>query len=930
VKRSLALSLLALAALPVLAQSPADSVRITLRAQLPPSSFPVFIPGQFNNWGPNAGGTISIGAASQMDFNNSTGSWNKTYTFRIHDPARTPLGDSVYQYKLNRGGTSGGWYSDPLNPETNPADNNNSVLRLTRLFWFQFFADTADGKIRRLTVGLIHANSDTILSLTLGTAATAAGPITVTDLLGSYDEGLRIMDVTLPVPLEKASYIRLSARTNRGDSIVYTQGGVPVPEFPMPSYAKHGVTLPSPASNDSVTFRLRVPGKAWAVLKVAPVGQDPAAANAVPMRRSPGSDNWWVNLKLSPGTEYEYLYELEGNVRIYDPWGRWNGTRGSRFSTGPEGRTADNYSWNDASFRRPPLNTLVLYELHIGEFTGGFFGLSGGQGTLSHLTTMIPYLDSLGINAVELMPVMDFGGIGKSSFSWGYDVNSTFALEPSYGNPADLKRFVDSSHAHGIAVVLDVVYNHLNGTGPLWQMLPDVVANPYFKANNDLRYNEDGPNPYFNDLDHWTDETQELVYATIRMWIDEYHIDGFRYDYTQGIGWDVNQPTKGVLGWADRIARDYSNGIYQIAEHLPESPALLYYSGLTSGWHNSYRNKVFDEARYGNIPLSEITTLVLGLGAFQGNDTPSSPSTYSDRTEPVNDNVNHDEQSLLFEMTTFQGVPVDVALQRDKLYATLMFTSLGIPMLWEGIEFSAPRGWATSGERMSYRPVEWNYYPTPRGRSHYGYYRALIQLRKTNPALLRGTYSVPYVNLAQKSLVWGFQDTASTAKVIVAANFTGSPQVLTNVGWFSAGTWYDVFSGKPVYFPSTVLDTLRIPAYTALVYSTIRDTLATGVEGTLELPRSFGLEQNYPNPFNPVTTIEFVVPATGDQGPGAGVARLAVYDVLGREVKLLVNERKEPGVHSVRFDASPFPSGVYFCRLTAGAFSATRKMILAR
>jgi len=846
-----------------------------------------------------------------------------SYVVISASPLRTPLGDSVYQYKFNRGGASSGWYSDPLNPEVNSADNNNSIVRLTRLFWFEFFTDTTGGMIQRLTVGLVHANSDTIVTIDLGTARTVTDPLTVTGVLGSYDESRRILDVTLGTPLEKSSYIRLVARNNHGDSVVFSRGGVPVPQMPMPSYANHGVTLPSAASNDSTTFRLRVPGKAWVQLRIAPAGQDPAVATPIPMRRSPGTDNWWLNLKLDPSTTFEYLYELEGSVRIYDPWGRWNGTAGSRFSTGAEGLTADSYLWHDGAYSRPPLNTLVLYELHIGEFTGGYYGLAAGQGTFAHLTTLLPYLDTLGINGVELMPVMDFGGIGKSGFSWGYDVNSVFALEPSYGNPADLKRFVDSAHARGIAVVLDVVYNHLTGSSPLWQMLPDVVASPYFKANDDLRYNEDGPNPFFNDLDHWTDETQELVSTALKMWVDQYHIDGFRYDYTQGIGWDVSQPTKGVLGWSGRLGQEYNHTIYQIAEHLPESPALLANSSLTSEWHSSYRSRVFDEARYGNVPLPDLTTLVLGLGAFPGNDTPATPGVFGDRTQPVNDNVNHDEQSPLFEMITFQGVPLEVALQRDKLYATLMFTSLGIPMLWEGIEFSAPRGWNTSGERLSYRPVEWNYYPTPRGRSHFGYFRALIQLRKTNQALLRGAYSVPYVNYAQKSLVWGFQDTASTAKVIVAANFTGSSQVLVNVPWFSAGTWYDVFSGAPFIVGSTTIDTLRLPAFTALVYSTIRDTLATAVADRSPVPVSFGLEQNYPNPFNGSSNIGFRI-------SNFGLVHLAVYDVLGREVATLVNELKMPGEYSVEFDGAGLPTGMYFYRLSASGFSTTRKMILAK
>ena len=144
-----------------------------------------------------------------------------------------------------------------------------------------------------------------------------------------------MFDHTLAASVPRATYLRLVARTSAGDSVVYARGGIVIPQVPLPAYAKHGVTLPSPASNDSVTFRVRVPLKDAVYVRVAVSGSNPASAPAVLMRLSPGSDNWWVNLKLSPGTDYEYLYELENGKLITDPWGRQVGTYGTRFSTGP-------------------------------------------------------------------------------------------------------------------------------------------------------------------------------------------------------------------------------------------------------------------------------------------------------------------------------------------------------------------------------------------------------------------------------------------------------------------------------------------------------------------------------------------------------------------------------------------------------------------
>ncbi len=909
------------------AQSSSDSVRMSFRAHQP-SSPSVFVPGQFNGWGPNLGGVIATGAPSEMSYDPALGAWVKTYTFKIHEPgsATRTLGDSVYQYKFNRGGTFNGWYSDPLNSETNPNDNSNSVLRLTRLFWFEVLAAESTAQITRLTAGLVHANSDTITSITLSTGETQLTPLAVSDVLSAFNESTRIFDLVLPAPIPRASYIRLVARTNKGDSLVYARGGIVVPQVPLPAYAKHGVTLPSTASNDSVTFRLRVPLKDAVWVRIAPAGQPPALASPRLMRRSPGSDDWWLNVKLAGDSTYEYLYELENGKLITDPWGRRVGDYGTQFSTGPSGLAADDYSWASTAYTRPALNRIVIYELHIGEFAGGAFGLASGKAGFMHMSKLMGHFDSLGVNALELMPVNDAGSVGRSGNSWGYDLNSYTALEPSYGTPAEFKSLVDSAHAHGIAIILDVVFNHQNDTGPLWQMLPDEVANPYFKSISDVRPNEDQLQ-FFRDMDHWTSETQELVYTSLKMWIDEYHIDGFRYDYTQGIGWDVGQPTKGILGWVNRIDQEYGGRIYQILEHLPESPALIYYSGATSGWHDSFRDRVFDEARYRNVLLTDLQSLVLGLGAFPGNDTPSEPSSYGNRTEPVNATVTHDEQSLIYEMTQFQGVSAAEAVQRDKLYGALMFTSLGIPMLWEGMEFAEPRGWPSDGLKLTYRPVQFSRQQTPEGQAHFSWYRSLARQRVMNPSLFRGVFRPLYQYSSQKVLVWGFEDTLSSAKVMVVANFRGISHTITAVPWLGTGTWYNVSDGSAMAVSSMTIDTMVVPAYTALVYSTIRDTLLTKVGSRDEtiVPGSFALQQNFPNPFNPSTMIRYSLPAVG-----GSLVRLVVYDMLGREVGTLVNEKQSAGDYTVSFNASGLASGVYIYRLTTDGFVSSRSMLFLK
>ncbi|MDI6765525.1 MAG: alpha-amylase family glycosyl hydrolase [Bacteroidota bacterium] len=891
-----------------------DSATITFRAYKPAVPI-VYVPGEFNNWGPNSSGVISPGAPSTMRYDTSLSAWIKTYTFKIHDPSdtRRTMGDSVFQYKFNQGGTSTGWYSDPLNPETNPSDHNNSVLRLTKLFWFEFYAAESSQSIVKVSASLVHANNDTIVSIKLSTGQYQNSTLTTIDVTSAYDSVTRILDYRLALPIPKSYFIKFVGFNNHGDSVVFKRGGYNVTIMPLPAYANNGITLPSSSSNDSTTFRLKVPGKEYVLLRLAPVGTNPATVEPLVMRKAPTTNDWWINLKLPIGT-YEYLYEFENNKMIYDPFGGWNGQYGSRFSTDSTGLTADDYVWQNTNYQRPPLNKIVIYELNLGEFAGGYFNLPAGAATFIHLIQTLPYLDSLGINAIELMPITDYGELGRSGFSWGYDVNSWFSIEPSYGTPADFKAFVDSAHGRGIAVILDVVFNHLNETSPLWQLLPDEVANPYFKFCNDLRYNED-PLCFFKDIDHWTTETQEIVYTSLKMWIDVYHVDGFRYDYTQGIGWNINDTTKGILGWVNKINRDYNGTIYQIVEHLPESPALIYYSRITSGWHDSFRDEVFNCLIPSLYPtLATIEDKVIDLGAYPSNDVPSTPARYANRTEPVNANVNHDEQSLIFEMVTYQGVPETTAIKRDKLYATFMFTSLGIPMLWEGMEFSEPRGWHDGGERLSYRPVQFSYYRTARGQSHYNYYKRLIFQRLNNPALYNGTLRKLYKYNTEKVLVWGFDDSTSGSKVMAVANLSNTQKTVRNVPWLGTGDWFDIFSQTIYTASSLTIDSITLPAYTAIVYSNRPDSVLDIKVISEGITKEFYLSQNYPNPFNPITNFEFRISEFG-------IVSLKVYNLLGQEVATLVNEHMQPGSYKVSWDASQIPSGVYFYRLSVGSIS---------
>jgi 1,4-alpha-glucan branching enzyme len=529
------------------------------------------------------------------------------------------------------------------------------------------------------------------------------------------------------------------------------------------------------------------------------------------------------------------------------------------------------------------------------------------------------------------MPVFDYGLLGKSGFGWGYDPSSYFALEPAYGTPSDFKTLIDSAHKRNIAVILDVVYNHMNDPGALWQMLPDETKNPYFKPHSLRRFNEQDDG-LMRDLDHWSDDVQELVYTSMKMFIDQYRIDGFRLDYTTRIGWNKDEPTKGFIGWVNKIVVEYPQ-VYIIAEHLPDNPALFTYSHLPSGWHGAAYWTIFGE-RLGNQSLDDIENNVVGWGAQYSSEIPNMPNRYSSRTQPVNYTGNHDQTSIIYEMSK-GTLPIEEIRQRDRLYLTYPFTSMGIPMLWEGMEWAEPRGFANDNEKLSYRPVKWNLQSTPAGIAHSNYLKSLIFQRRFNPALFHGSETtLGKFDSGQKVLVYGFEDTTTGTKVMVLSNLGSASTTLTNVPWLAAGSWYDIFDQSVFHAAGTTVASFDIPAYTAKVYSnkTNAELLTfTGVEegsSINTLPTGYELKQNYPNPFNPSTTIEYALPKTS-------YLSIKVYSLLGAEIAVLKDGIELAGTYSLQWNGGlnrgcQATSGVYFIRMESGSFRKTQKIVLLK
>ncbi len=219
----------------------------------------------------------------------------------------------------------------------------------------------------------------------------------------------------------------------------------------------------------------------------------------------------WRTVRVECATPAsDYRYYVDGRGPFPDPRSGWqpNGVHGAS-------RVVDlhSFDWNDHGFQAKPLSAAVIYELHVGTFTP--------EGTFEAIIDKLEHLRSLGVTHVELMPVAEFPG----ERGWGYDGAALYAPRHAYGGPMGLMRLVDACHRHGLAVILDVVYNHL---GPSGNYLPQF--GPYFSERHKTPWgsalNFDGP---------YSDGVRRFFCDNALMWLQDYHLDGLRLDAIHAI-----------------------------------------------------------------------------------------------------------------------------------------------------------------------------------------------------------------------------------------------------------------------------------------------------------------------------------------------------------------------------------------------------------
>lgn len=285
------------------------------------------------------------------------------------------------------------------------------------------------------------------------------------------------------------------------------------------------------------------------------------------VKLEPEDGGYWsvTTDKLNAGDEYKYLIQTEGGDWLdrNDPY--------ARVLTNSAGNAivyVDQFDWEEDQFEIPTWNDLVIYEMHIGTFN---VKEEGQPGTFASAIERLDYLKDMGINCVEVMPINEYAG----DFSWGYNPAYPFAVEEAYGGPDEFKQFVKEAHRRGIAVILDVVYNHF---GPsdlgLWQFdgwSQDGKGGIYF-------YNDWRSNTPWGDTrpDYGREEVRHYIFQNALMWLEEYRCDGLRMDMVPYIRNVYGDETPGndipegftLLKWINQTIRERHPNKLVVAEDL--------------------------------------------------------------------------------------------------------------------------------------------------------------------------------------------------------------------------------------------------------------------------------------------------------------------------------------------------------------------------
>jgi glycosidase len=649
------------------------------------------------------------------------------------------------------------------------------------------------------------------------------------------------------------------------------------------------------------------------------------------MHITPDGKHYWVKINnLIPSKEYVYQYLVNGELALGDPYAEkvsdpWNDSYISAqtypgildYPTGKANGIATvfqtnqtPYVWKNNSYIVPENEDLIVYELLIRDFHQDH--------SFQSVIDSLAYLKNLGINAIELMPVNEFEG----NISWGYNPNYYFAVDKYYGPAEKLMELIDTCHSLGIAIILDVVYNHSFGSAPYVRMWWD-------KNNSRPSFN----NPFFNpiakhdfnvgyDMNHESMETKKYIGRALRFWLEKYKVDGFRFDLSKGFTQNNTLGNSSAMANYDasRIAilSAYADTVwsvnpnaYVILEHFANNDEEMEFSsrGMML-WGNLNHNYSEGAMGYNGGNKSDFSSVIAKNRGWS-------------EKHLVGYMESHDEERAMYKCKmygnssgAYSTKQLETYMQRASMNAVFFLTTPGPKMIWQFGELGYDISIDENG-RTGLKPILWNYASNPNRWNNYLIYSYLNALRLEEKAVFQSDDFTSNFTGNIKTL--HLRDTS--ANVVIIGNYDVVEQEYS-LSFPHDGTWYDLLSGTSIEVSDLSLD-MKLSAGEYHLFMDIqkpKPDLEIPIPGP-KPPIDFeGSMHVYPNPSSDQVSIYLNSSETGD---------IYIYDLQGKEVgHYTFNTAPVEQVIDLNDIRLHLKTGTYVCKWISSSTTEVQKFII--
>ncbi|HCX23979.1 MAG TPA: hypothetical protein DHN29_18805, partial [Cytophagales bacterium] len=741
------------------------------------------------NWGQDDG----VGQMTPVDGEDNL--WEITITPKEY--YNVPDGDNIFRLAMvfrNANGSSEGKGTPGSYDFGDVASNGDIFIDLTISEFVTINSPTAS---------IIYLNEGESVELSAqASSEVSAFSISVNDVqVASVAQGTSISHTYTPQNTELIN-MRVDATINGSQVFNIKEFTLVVvtetPTATLPEGLKKGINYHQ--DDTQVTLVLEAPGKDFAYV----VGDftDWQIQAEYLMNQTPDGELFWLEINgLTPSQQYVFQYWVDETIKIADPYAEliadpWNDQYITEeiypnlfsydrtdYGIASVLQTAQEaYVWSDSenTWQAPAKENLVIYELLVRDFVDSHY--------YQDVIDSLDYLKRLGVNAIELMPVMEFEG----NSSWGYNTSYSFAADKYYGTKDDLKKLIETAHQKGIAVILDIVLNHHFGQSALVQMYWDASTGTV--SEDSPWFNPIATHP-FNvgfDFNHESSYTKNFVDSVNRYWVDEFHVDGYRFDLSKGF----TQTDYGddITAWSS-----YDAGRVALLKRMADKLWAYDSEAIIILEHFGAASEETELANYGNGML-----LWRGMSGFYaqaligagGDISGANASTHVSFME------SHDEERQGYEMIEFGVSSGDydvqnelIMMERAKMGSAFHFLQPGPKMIWQFGELAYDISINQEG-RLGEKPEPWGseglgYYEDTYRQYVFDAYSAILELRNENiDALTEGTFSSS-LSGSLKQITIDHTD----FKMCIIGNFGTETNTIT-ANFPELGDWFDYFTGE--------------------------------------------------------------------------------------------------------------------------------------